>query len=72
MKSPDNAESSQFQVIINYEGRYFVWPLDTTLPGGWRFEGKTGTRKECLHYLLELWRIRTRVDFQQLFMEQGV
>lgn len=70
MKRPEYAEKSQFQVIVNYKKRYGIWPLGQTLPAGWRLEGTTGTKHECLRYLLELWKIPASKSFQHLIVEQ--
>ncbi|GHC43945.1 MbtH family protein [Streptomyces cinnamoneus] len=43
------------QVVVNDEEQFSLWPLDTPLPDGWRPEGTTGTRQECLDRIETVW-----------------
>lgn len=49
----DNFE--QFQVVVNTEGQYSVWPIEMEVPGGWRATGASGTKEECLANVREAW-----------------
>ncbi|MFC7382431.1 MbtH family protein [Sphaerisporangium rhizosphaerae] len=43
------------QVVVNDEDQYSLWPLDQELPAGWRAEGFTGAKEECLSHIEEIW-----------------
>ncbi|QES47479.1 hypothetical protein DEJ50_06220 [Streptomyces venezuelae] len=43
------------QVVVNDEEQYSLWPVDRALPPGWRAEGTTGTRQECLDRIEAVW-----------------
>lgn len=43
------------QVVVNGEDQYSLWPLSRQLPAGWRAEGFTGARAECLAHIEEVW-----------------
>ncbi|MFJ9107686.1 MbtH family protein [Streptomyces sp. NPDC102283] len=43
------------QVVVNDEEQYSLWPVDRPLPAGWRAEGSTGTRQECLDRIEAIW-----------------
>lgn len=45
----------QYQVVVNHEEQYSIWPADRELPLGWKAAGKTGTKSECLDYIKEVW-----------------
>ncbi|MBV1857022.1 MAG: MbtH family NRPS accessory protein [Nannocystaceae bacterium] len=45
----------QFCVVINLEEQYSIWKGDRDIPGGWRTEGTTGTRDECLDHIERVW-----------------
>lgn len=47
--------SDRFTVVINHEEQYSIWPDGRDLPGGWRAAGKSGTERECLDYIDEVW-----------------
>jgi len=48
-------EDTQFEVVVNHEEQYSIWPADRELPAGWRKVGKQGKKAECLSYINEVW-----------------
>ena len=44
-----------YNVVVNDEEQYSIWPADRELPLGWRAEGTTGTKAECLAHIEEVW-----------------
>lgn len=42
-------------VVVNDEEQYSLWPEDRELPAGWRAEGHSGTRAECLEHIERVW-----------------
>lgn len=48
-----NAET--FIVVLNHEEQYSIWPADREIPAGWRAEGKTGAKEECLAHIEVVW-----------------
>jgi MbtH protein len=50
----DNEEAT-FDVVVNHEEQYSIWPTGRDIPAGWRAVGKTGTKKECTAYIDEVW-----------------
>ena len=53
LDAPEN--DARFQVVVNHEGQYSIWPADRQPPAGWSRAGRTGTREECLAYVEEVW-----------------
>ena len=53
MENQENAE--RFAVVLNDEEQYSIWPAGRTLPEGWREEGLSGTREECLSHIDTVW-----------------
>ena len=49
---PDNTE---YQVVINHEEQYSIWPVDRENPRGWKEVGKRGSKQVCLAYIEEVW-----------------
>lgn len=45
----------QFNVVINEEEQYSIWPLVNPVPAGWRAVGVQGDREVCLAYIEEEW-----------------
>lgn len=44
-----------YQVVINEELQYSIWPAGEEVPTGWKSAGKTGTKTQCLDYIAEVW-----------------
>ena len=51
----DDDTTTIYKVVLNDEEQYSIWPADRELPLGWRAEGKTGTKAECLAHVEEVW-----------------
>ena len=48
-------EQAQFEVVVNHEEQYSIWPAEREIPAGWRKAGKQGLKAECLAYINEVW-----------------
>ena len=46
---------SGYKVVINHEEQYSIWPVDREIPLGWSATKKSGSRRECLDYIEEVW-----------------
>lgn len=44
-----------FTVVVNHEEQYSIWPAFKEIPGGWTAVGKTGSKKECLDHIEQVW-----------------
>lgn len=44
-----------YQVVVNDDEQYSIWPDHCALPSGWRHAGKIGPKAECLAYIKEVW-----------------
>jgi len=55
MTSVFDREDILFQVVVNHEEQYSIWPDYKEIPKGWRKAGKSGFKKECLAYIEEVW-----------------
>lgn len=51
----EDDDDRQYNVVINHEEQYSIWPVDRESPLGWSSVGKTGTKEECLGYIEEVW-----------------
>jgi len=43
-----------YEVIVNAQGQFGIWPRDLKLPRGWSHVGKAGNKTEAMAYLREL------------------
>jgi MbtH protein len=55
MNREEQEDNTIYNVVVNHEEQYSIWPVDRELPLGWRAVGKTGLKSECLAYIKEVW-----------------
>lgn len=55
MERDDGEDTTIYEVVVNHEEQYSIWPADRELPNGWRAAGKQGLKQECLDYIKEVW-----------------
>lgn len=48
-------ESAEFEVVVNHEEQYSIWPADRPVPAGWRTVGQRGAKQHCLNWIDENW-----------------
>jgi MbtH protein len=53
--SQNDGDSTIYNVVMNHEEMYSIWPAYKPLPAGWREVGKSGLKAECLTYIDEVW-----------------
>lgn len=51
----DSEDTRQYEVVLNVEEQYSIWPAGREPPAGWRKVGKAGLKQECLSYIAEVW-----------------
>ncbi|WP_031429453.1 MbtH family protein [Methylomicrobium agile] len=51
----DEEDTTIYQVVVNDEEQYSIWPDYKEIPGGWRAVGLKGLKQECLDYIKEVW-----------------
>jgi uncharacterized protein YbdZ (MbtH family) len=52
---PDKEDTTIYNVVMNHEEQYSIWPDYKEMPLGWKAVGKTGLKAECLDYIKEVW-----------------
>jgi MbtH protein len=55
MSSEDTDDLTIYDVVLNDEEQYSIWPSDREPPLGWRRAGKQGLKAECLDYINSAW-----------------
>jgi len=48
-------DTRTYTVVVNHEEQYSIWLVGRDAPAGWREVGRSGTKKECLDYIEEVW-----------------
>ena len=55
MANDEKEDTTVYKVVVNHEEQFSIWPLERENPLGWRDEGKSGTKAECLAHIKEVW-----------------
>jgi len=55
MSTEEREDTTIYQVVMNHEEQYSIWPADRELPLGWSAAGKQGLKADCLAYVEEVW-----------------
>lgn len=51
----EDEDTMVYKIVVNDEEQYCLWPVGRDNPLGWRDEGKTGGRGDCIKYVDEVW-----------------
>ena len=71
MPTDEQDDPTTYDVVLNDEEQYSIWPAHKTLPGGWRLEGKQGTKGECLSHIERVWTDMRPLSLQRKMAESG-
>jgi len=55
MYDDEQEDDTIYKVVLNHEEQYSIWPAHRENPNGWRDEGKSGPKAECLAHIKEVW-----------------
>jgi MbtH protein len=48
-------EDTIFNVVVNHEEQYSIWPTYKAVPPGWTKVGVSGDKKLCVAYIDKIW-----------------
>jgi MbtH protein len=51
----DESENITFNVVINHEKQYSIWPANRENAPGWQDAGFSGSKKQCLDFIEGQW-----------------
>ena len=52
---PRESVERQYQVVVNDEEQYSIWPDGREIPAGWHPVGDPRSREECLAHIEQVW-----------------
>lgn len=50
-----DSEDTVFNVVVNHEEQYSIWPTYKDIPAGWRPIGMSGPKQACLDHIEKVW-----------------
>ena len=66
----EREDNTIYNVVMNHEEQYSIWPAERENPRGWTTVGKTGPKDECLAYIKEVWTDMRPLSLRQRMAEQ--
>ncbi len=60
-----------FDVVVNHEEQYSIWPADKEMPLGWTKAGKQGSKEACLEYVNTVWTDMRPLSLRKQMAEQA-
>jgi MbtH protein len=64
-------EEAIFNVVVNHEVQYSIWPDYREIPNGWTAVGVSGKKKECLAYIEQVWTDMRPLSLRKAMDEQA-
>jgi MbtH protein len=52
---PRESAERQYQVVVNDEEQYSIWPAEADRPAGWHLVDVTGDKQTCLEHIERRW-----------------
>ena len=56
MTNPFEDDNATYQVLINDEGQYSLWPTFIDVPAGWTVAHAADSRQACLDFVNQNWK----------------
>lgn len=48
-------DEQYFEVVVNHENQYSLWPKNWDIPAGWHATGVGGLKADCLRHIESVW-----------------
>lgn len=71
MSWDEREDTTVYNVVMNHEEQYSIWPADKEMPLGWKAVGKSGPKQECLDYIKEAWTDMRPLSLRKKMEEQA-
>jgi MbtH protein len=65
MNQENATDSTIYNVVINHEEQYSIWPAQKPNPLGWTDVGKSGLKEECLTHIKDIWTDMTPLSVRK-------
>ena len=65
-----DSEDTLFNVVVNHEEQYSIWPTFKDIPAGWKAVGFIGKKAECLDHIEKVWTDMRPLSLRKALEEQ--
>lgn len=66
----EEEDTTIYQVVVNHEEQYSIWPEYKSVPEGWKTVGQTGQKQACLEYIKTVWTDMRPLSLRKAMAEQ--
>lgn len=56
MNQQETVNTDTYNVVVNHEEQYSIWPAGRENAPGWRDAGFSGSKEQCLAHIQEIWK----------------
>lgn len=67
----EGLSAAAYVVVVNDEEQYSIWRAGAGLPPGWRAEGTTGSREDCLEHIDRVWTDMRPLSLRRAMEQAG-
>ena len=68
----DEEDNTIYQVVVNQEEQYSIWPEYKEIPNGWRAVGPKAHKQECLKYITNMWTDMRPLSLRQQMQQTQI
>lgn len=72
MPGDEQEDRTIYDVVLNDEEQYSIWPARKGPPAGWRREGMQGTKTECLARIETVWTDMRPLSLRRKMADPGL
>lgn len=72
MTGSNEEDKTVYQVVVNEEEQYSIWPIYKDIPLGWRAAPKSGPKQECLEYIKDVWTDMRPLSLRNQMRQAGL
>lgn len=70
--SDEREDTTTYEVVMNDEEQYSIWPADRELPLGWTAVGTPGLKPQVLAWIEEVWTDMRPKSLRDKMAEAGL
>jgi MbtH protein len=72
MSSDEQEDLTIYEVVVNHEEQYSIWPAHREPPAGWSRIGTQGPKAQCLARIEEVWTDMRPLSLRKKMAEAGL
>jgi MbtH protein len=71
MGADEREDSTIYNVVVNDEEQYSIWPAYRENAAGWRNAGMSGSKADCLAHIKKVWTDMRPLSLRKIMESRG-